>query len=77
MYGRDINRKKLNDNPVVETIYGETVGFTLPFRIKLFEKWKENPTPETIYYFSFYLQQNSKKSKASRKENTAIGIVPQ
>ena len=37
MYGRDINRKKLNDNPVVETIYGETVGFTLPFRIKLFE----------------------------------------
>jgi len=21
MYGRDINRKKLNDNPVVETIY--------------------------------------------------------
>ncbi len=48
MYGRDINRKKLNDNPVVETIYGETVGFTLPFRIKLFEKWKENPTPETI-----------------------------
>ncbi len=48
MYLRDINREKLKSNPVVEGFYSKSVEFTFPFRIKLFEKWKENPTPETI-----------------------------
>lgn len=48
MYQRDINREKLKDNPIVDSFYNKSVEFTLPFRIKLFEKWKENPTVETI-----------------------------
>ena len=45
---RRMHVEKLKNNPVVESVTDKSVTFTLPFRIKLFEKWKSCPSQDTI-----------------------------
>ncbi|WP_168171597.1 IS3 family transposase [Oribacterium sp. C9] len=44
----DNNVKKLEQNPVVKTVDSRNIEFKLSFTIRLFERWKEAPCPETI-----------------------------